>query len=107
MIDNLERFRQEAGAMADGFDIGIGLHSGPAVVGFLGSERRRDYTAIGDTVNLASRIEGLTKGVSRILVSDAVRERAGDDYGFAEKGRYTVKGRRAEVIVYEPERKDG
>ncbi len=104
MVDNLQRFREEAGAKAEGFDVGIGLHSGEAVVGFLGSERRRDYTAIGDTVNLASRIEGLTKGVSRILVSDAVRDKAASDYKFIEKGRYTVKGRRAEVVVYEPER---
>ena len=106
MVDNLERFRQESGAIAEGFDVGIGLHSGQAVVGFLGSERRRDYTAIGDTVNLASRIEGLTKDVSRILVSDSVREKAAADYDFHEKGRYTVKGRKAEVVVYEPERKD-
>jgi len=105
MVENLERFRAEAGDAADGFDIGIGLHSGPAVVGFLGSERRRDYTAIGDTVNLASRIEGLTKEVGRILVSEAVKVKAGDDFVFHEKGSFGVKGRKAEVAVFEPGRK--
>ena len=105
MIENLETFRQEAGPVADGFDVGIGLHSGSAVVGFLGSERRRDYTAIGDSVNLASRIEGLTKGVCPILVSASVRDKAMNDFNFNEKGSYTVKGRQAEVVVYEPERK--
>ena len=105
MIDNLERFREEAGVLADNFDIGIGLHSGPAVVGFLGSERRRDYTAIGDTVNLASRIEGLTKDVGRLLVSESVRDKAGDAYIFNEKGSYPVKGRKAEVKVFTAERK--
>lgn len=105
MVENLARFRREAGAIAQDFDIGIGLHSGPAVVGFLGSERRRDYTAIGDSVNLASRIEGLTKGVGRILVSEAVRDKAGNDYIFHNRGLQRVKGRRAEVLVYEPERR--
>ena len=105
MVDNLTRFRQECGLIAENFDIGIGIHHGPAVVGFLGCEKRSDYTAIGDSVNLASRIEGLTKNICRVLVSEAVRDRAVEDFSFQEKGRFTVKGRSADVMVYEPERK--
>lgn len=105
MADTLEEFRRELGESGAGFDVGIGLHSGPAVVGLIGSEARREYTAIGDTVNLASRIEGLTKGVARILVSEDVRRRCGDAFDFVDRGAHAVKGRAQEVRLYEPRRK--
>jgi adenylate cyclase len=55
--------------------IGIGLHFGPAITGNVGSPRRKEFTAIGDTVNLAARLEQLNKEFhSRLLVSDAVVE---------------------------------
>ena len=89
-------------------DVGIGVHSGPAVVGFIGARRKLDYTAIGDTVNLASRVEGLTKGVARVLVSQETMIACGvlDDIEFESRGAFAVKGRTAEVELYEPKRKN-
>ncbi len=112
MCDELENFVRAQGLQD--FDIGIGIHSGPAVVGMLGSEQRYEYTAIGDTVNLASRLEGLTKGIARVLVSEATRDAclasAGDAvsdrnepaFDFIARGEYKVKGRDQPVVVYEP-----
>jgi len=90
------------------FDVGIGVHSGSAVVGFIGARRKLDYTAIGDTVNLASRVEGLTKDISRVLVSRETMIACGDatDLMFELRGSFSVKGRAAEVELYEPKRKD-
>ncbi|MDD5329762.1 MAG: adenylate/guanylate cyclase domain-containing protein [Sulfuricella sp.] len=107
MADTLDRFRQEIGAMGATFDVGIGIHSGPAVVGFIGSEQRQDYTAIGDTVNLASRIEGQTKGIGRILVSADTMARCPGALEFIDHGLFKVKGRTQEVQLFEPKRKIG
>ncbi|MDH3513444.1 MAG: adenylate/guanylate cyclase domain-containing protein, partial [Gammaproteobacteria bacterium] len=74
MQQTLLQFRKEMGLEGEHFDIGIGIHTGEAVVGFIGSpEHRQDYTVIGDTVNTASRIEGATRGRGRILVSASMR----------------------------------
>ena len=83
------------------------LGAGPAIVGFIGSEQRQDYTAIGDTVNLASRIEGLTKAHGRVLVSAATRAQCGPRFDFAAAGSYKVKGREAEVELFVPSRRRG
>jgi adenylate cyclase len=107
MCDTLEAFRATLPEAERGFDVGIGLHSGPAVVGLIGSEQRREYTAIGDTVNLASRIEGLTKGVARILVSEDSMRQCPDAFEFLDRGSFKVKGRNQEVRLFEPRRKSG
>lgn len=105
MAETLQRFKQELGELGTTFDVGIGIHSGQAVVGFIGSEQRQDYTAIGDTVNLASRIEGETKGVARILVSAETRSRCESAFEFADHGFFKVKGRTQEVQLFEPKKK--
>lgn len=73
--------------------IGIGIHSGPAIVGSIGSPRRLEFTAIGNTVNIASRMQGLTKATGRpLLVTAAVRSRAGDSFSFEELPPQEVRG---------------
>ena len=109
MQDVLLQFRkeleEEGNELAD-LDVGIGVHTGSAVVGFIGAKRKLDYTAIGDTVNLASRIEGLTKGVARVLVSRETMQAcaAAGDLEFELRGSFAVKGRVAEVELYEPKK---
>jgi adenylate cyclase len=107
MAEVLQRFKHELGEQDADFDVGIGIHSGPAVVGLIGSEQRREYTAIGDTVNLGSRIEGLTKGVSRILVSRETMDACGDAFDFKSYGSFKVKGREQEVELFSPSTKGG
>ena len=107
MSDALEAMRSDLGELVADLEIGIGIHSGKAVVGFIGSNDRLDYTAIGDTVNLASRVEGLTKGIARILVTEATRQAAGDGFTWRDCGVHQVKGREEGVRLFEPSRKAG
>ena len=105
MSRRLDDFKRQLGPAGETFEIGIGVHTGEAVVGFIGTRERLDYTAIGDTVNLASRIEGQTKGVARVLVSEVTREACGDAFDFIDRGMVTVKGRVQPVRLFEPREK--
>ena len=84
-------------------DIGIGLNSGPASVGNMGSGLRYGYTALGDTVNLSSRLEGLNKEYgTHILVNESTYETVkGAGYLFRELDIIRVKGKLQPVVIYE------
>ena len=102
MLSSLEVFnRRQRSLGMPPFRIGIGINYGVVTVGNIGSEKKMDYTVIGDMVNLASRLEGLTKIYHEpIIVSESVQQRVASSYPCRLIDRVIVKGKSTAVRIY-------
>lgn len=104
MLDErLPRFNEwlRARGLGDGFKMGIGLNTGPVMAGNVGHTRRLEYTAIGDTVNTASRVEGMTKGTPySAFVAESTYVRLTSADGLVYVDELEVRGRKQKLKVW-------
>ena len=84
---------------AESLKIGIGMHTGPLVAGNLGSTRRMDYSMIGDTVNLAARLEGVA-GPDEIIITGTTRNMIGEDFNLEKRSPVKVKGKKDPIEIF-------
>lgn len=101
MLANLQQFKQSLPAHLQHFDIGIGIHTGEAVVGMLGTAQRLEYTAIGDTVNVASRLESISKIHGRVLCSEQTKCALHSPQPLISRGDIQLKGRAGTIHIYQ------
>jgi adenylate cyclase len=95
--------------MGEGFRMGVGLNSGHVMSGNVGSQRRLEYTAIGDTTNTAARLEGMTKGTPhQLFLSQATKDLLhSDSDDLIHVGEFEVRGRTQKITLWSIEDSDG
>jgi PAS domain S-box-containing protein len=79
--------------------IGIGMHTGPLIAGNLGSSRRMDYSVIGDTVNIAARLEGVAEA-NEVIITENTRDLLGDKFKLEEREPVSVKGKKKPLHIF-------
>ena len=103
LLSRLPRFNRWARdkGYGDGFQMGIGLNSGPFMSGNVGSARRLEYTVHGDTVNTASRVEGMTKSAGHpLLIADSTRQALTEPDELDYVGEFEVRGRQSAIKLW-------
>ena len=103
MLDRLTKMQKKWEAEGTPrLDIGIGLNTGTMVVGNMGSDRRFDYTVMGDSVNLASRLEGINKEYgTQVMISEFTYERVKENFFCRELDAVRVKGKERPAKIFE------
>ena len=102
MIEMVELFNQDQASRGRvQIKIGVGIATGQVVAGYTGTMQRATYTCVGDTVNLAARLEAYTKTVGQpILISEATRNALGDKFVVESAGPVDLKGKTQSVNVF-------
>ena len=103
MIEEVTRFNEEQRKKGGvEIDVSVGLHTGPLIAGNIGSDRKMEYTVIGDTVNAAKRVESLNQEMkTHVLITQQCCDATGKVFAVRELPRVQVKGKNQPLQVYE------
>ncbi len=107
MLEELDRFNADQAAIGGvNIRIGIGIHTGPVIAGNIGSDKKMEYTVIGDTVNIASRVESLCKEhKTEFLITQACYDATRRRIAVRPIGPVSVKGKEISLMIYEAPRR--
>jgi adenylate cyclase len=102
MLERLKKFNSTEGNIFNKeISIGIGIHTGEVVLGGIGTDKRMDFTAIGDTVNTASRLQDITKNYNTpVILSESTKEKIRSTIPLGELDRVKLRGKKQEIQIF-------